>query len=81
VCELPLSTLRNSLDESAGADRTGLPAAAAPPLDDRRPRPDDQGLSGVTNTQYWVGGLPGDNAAAAAKAAALLSSNRQVRIL
>ena len=39
-----------------------------------------ENVSGVIDTQYWVGGMPGENAAMPPEAAALLNPYREVRI-
>jgi hypothetical protein len=47
---------------------------------DRDPTIRAENVSGVIDTQYWVGGLPGENAAMPPEAAALLNPYRELRI-
>jgi hypothetical protein len=47
---------------------------------DRDPTIRAENVSGVIDTQYWVGGMPGENAAMPPEAAALLNPYRELRI-
>jgi hypothetical protein len=47
---------------------------------DRDPTIRAENVSGVIDTQYWVGGMPGENAAVPPEAAALLNPYRELRI-
>jgi hypothetical protein len=47
---------------------------------DRDPTIRAENVSGVMDTQYWVGGIPGENAAMPPEAAALPKPYRELRI-